>query len=339
MLTIDGSMGEGGGQVLRSALALSMCLNRPFRILDIRAHRDRPGLLPQHLAAVRAAAEISGARVAGAEAGGRELTFEPGRIIPSDYKFSIGTAGSAILVLQTVLPALLTAEKSSRLTLEGGTHNPKAPSFDFLARAYLPLVTRMGPRIEMNLERHGFYPLGGGVLAVTVDPTPHLEPLRLEARGTMRRVWAEVLLSKLAHHIAEREMAIIRKGLDLSPDSVRLRVIEDSAGPGNVVTIFVESQRVCEVFTGYGKRGVPAETVARGAVRAASRYLESEAPVGPYLADQLLLPLAFAGGGSFVTVEPTRHTTTNIDLIGLFLPLSIDCGPTTSSQAWRIRVG
>lgn len=338
MLMIDGATGEGGGQILRSALALAMCLGRPFHMINIRAHRDRPGIRPQHLAAIRAAALISHAQVAGATPDNQELIFRPGRITPADYHFSIGTAGSAVLVLQTVLPVLLTADGPSHLTLEGGTHNPSAPSFDFLARAYLPLIARMGPRVRVKLERPGFFPVGGGLLDVKVQPTPGLKPLHLHTRGALRRVWAEVMLSKLARHIAEREMAVVREGLQLPPESVVLCPVENSPGPGNVVTVFVAAEHVSEVFTAYGRRGIPAEKVAREAVRSASRYLKSDVPIGPHLADQLLLPLALAGGGSFVTTEPSRHTTTNIDLIERFIPLQINCARATDAGTWQIGI-
>jgi RNA 3'-terminal phosphate cyclase (ATP) len=338
MLTIDGSLGEGGGQILRSALALSVCLQRPFRIVNIRARRPNPGLRPQHLAAVRAAAETSSAHVEGASIGAKMLTFEPGDINAGEHRFAIGTAGSAMLVLQTVLPALLTASAASDLRLEGGTHNPRAPTFECLARAYLPLIGRMGPRIAIELERAGFEPAGGGVVHVRIEPAPRLGPLHLETRGALLRVAAEVLLSKLPAHIAEREAAALASELDIEAGSVRVRSIEDSPGPGNVVSVFVESEHVTEVFAEFGRRGVPAERVAQHASRAAKRYLASDAPVGVHLADQLLLPLALAGGGSFVTLPPSAHTRTNIDVIQAFLPVTIRCAALDETGNSKIEV-
>jgi RNA 3'-terminal phosphate cyclase (ATP) len=338
MLTIDGSLGEGGGQILRSALALSVCLRRPFRIVSIRARRPKPGLRPQHLAAVRAAAEISGAHVEGATIGGKMLTFEPGAIDAGAHRFAIGTAGSTMLVLQTVLPALLTASRGSELRLEGGTHNPRAPTFECLARAYLPLIGRMGPRIAIELERAGFEPAGGGVVQVRIAPAPRLDPLHLETRGALLRVAAEVLLSKLPAHIAEREATALANELDIETDSVRVRGIDDSPGPGNVVSVFVESEHVTEVFAEFGRRGVPAERVAQHAALAAKRYLASGVPIGVHLADQLLLPLALAGGGSFVTLPPSAHTRTNIDVIQAFLPVAIRCAALDETGSWRIEV-
>lgn len=203
-LIIDGSQGEGGGQVLRTSLALSMVTGRPFRIEGIRAGRANPGLLRQHLTGVRAAAEISGAKVQGAELGSKQLTFEPGEVRAGDYQFSIGTAGSTTLVLQTILPALLAAKGRSTMVLEGGTHNPAAPPFDFLQRVFLPLVNRMGPRVSVELERHGFFPAGGGCFRVVVDPVEKLQPLELLTRGEIRRRTCRVLLSNLPRTIAKR---------------------------------------------------------------------------------------------------------------------------------------
>jgi RNA 3'-terminal phosphate cyclase (ATP) len=338
MVTIDGSLGEGGGQILRSALALSVYLRRPFRIVNIRARRPKPGLRPQHLAAVRAAAEISGAHVEGATIGAKMLTFEPGAINAGAHRFAIGTAGSTMLVLQTVLPALLTASAGSDLRLEGGTHNPRAPTFECLARAYLPLIGRMGPRIAIELERAGFEPMGGGVVHVRIEPAPRLDPLHLETRGALLRVAAEVLLSKLPAHIAEREAAALASELDIEADSVRVRSIDDSAGPGNVVSVFVESEHVTEVFAEFGRRGVPAERVAQRAALAAKRYLASDVPIGMHLADQLLLPLALAGGGSFITLPPSAHTRTNIDVIQAFLPVAIRCAALDETGRRKIAV-
>src|SRR5262245_2007058 len=160
-ITIDGSAGEGGGQILRTALALSLVTARPFRIERIRAGRPKPGLLRQHLTAVQAAAKVGAARISGAEVGSLELTFEPTGLRGGAYDFAVGTAGSATLVLQTLLPALLRAREPSQLTIEGGTHNPYAPPFDFLARTFLPVLRRMGAAIEARLEAPGFYPAGG----------------------------------------------------------------------------------------------------------------------------------------------------------------------------------
>jgi RNA 3'-terminal phosphate cyclase (ATP) len=338
MLTIDGSMGEGGGQVLRSALSLAVCAQREFQIVNVRARRPKPGLRPQHLAAVRAAAAICGARVEGATLGSRSLTFAPGPVAPGDYEFAIGTAGSTSLVLQTVLPALLTASRPSRVRLEGGTHNPLAPTFDYLARVYLPLIERMGARVAIELERPGFEPVGGGVVRARIEPARRLVPLHLDSRGKVRRIEAEVLLGRLPPHIAEREAQVLAESLELGPGALAVRTLHDSPGPGNVVTVFVICEHVTEAFVGFGRRGRPAELVARTAAESARAYLARGAPAGPHLADQLLLPLALAGAGSFVTSRPSAHTLTNIRVIGEFLPVDIRAAEIAGSETWRIEV-
>ncbi|HNQ24606.1 MAG TPA: RNA 3'-terminal phosphate cyclase [Phycisphaerae bacterium] len=323
MLTIDGSFGEGGGQILRTALALSLLTGQPLRLERIRARREKPGLRQQHLTAVNAATQISGARVTGAALTSQTLTFEPGRVQPGAYEFDVGTAGSTTLVLQTILPPLLLADRPSTLVLKGGTHNPLAPPFDFLEQAFLPLVERMGPSVQVRLERCGFYPAGGGIVTVRVEPVARLAPLDLRERGRLHGIRARALVARLPRHIAERELQTVRAGLGLNDEQLEVVDIADTAGPGNVVTIAVASAEVTEVFTGFGIRGRPAERVAQEVVRQVRDYLDAGVPVGPYLADQLLLPLALAGGGALLTVPPTPHSTTNIEVIRRLVPVSI----------------
>ncbi len=322
MLSIDGSFGEGGGQILRTALALSTSLGRPFRITRLRARRDRPGLRPQHLAAVRAAAEVAGARVAGATRGSQTLVFTPGPVRPGPYRFDVGTAGSATLVAQTVLPALLTAAGPSTLTVIGGTHNPLAPPFEHLAETYLPLLERMGARVEARLTRRGFYPAGGGEIVLSVRPTPRLAPLRLTERGPVRAVRAEAVLEHLPRHIGERELAVVARRLGLEPAALAITEAGEAESPGNYLLVRVVTEALTEAFAGIGRRGLRAEAVAEGVADAVGRYLAAEVPVGPHLADQLLLPLALAGGGEFLTVAPTGHTRTQLEVIRHFLPLT-----------------
>lgn len=318
MLLIDGSFGEGGGQIVRTALALSLLTGRALRMINIRAGRPRPGLLRQHLTAVKAAAEVSGARVSGASIGSRELVFQPGAVRPGDYRFSIGSAGSTTLVLQTILPALWTAPAASRLLLEGGTHNPHAPPADFLERSFLPIMNHLGPHVSLTLERHGFYPVGGGRMHVTVEPAAQLSPLVLNERGSIRRRRCRALVARLPKSIAERELAVIGERLQLPDDCLEAVELPPHYGPGNVVTIEIESEHVTEVFTGFGMRGVRAETVASGAADQALRYLAADAAAGEFLADQLLLPLVLAGCGSFTTLPLSQHSLTNMAVIEMF---------------------
>lgn len=337
MLTIDGSFGEGGGQILRTSLALALVTGQPLRIEKIRAKRPKPGLQRQHLTAVHAAAAVAQARVEGSELGSRELVFAPGPILPGEYAFDVGTAGSTTLVLQTVLPALMLAAGPSRLELTGGTHNIFAPPVDFLQEAFLPLVRRMGPRVEVRLERYGFYPKGGGRITVAIEPVRALQPLELVDRGRVVEHSARAVVARLPLHIAQREADTIRRRLGWPADSVSVGEV-DSPGPGNVLTARVRSEQVTEVFTGFGQIGVPAEKVAAGVAREVRRYLEADVPVGAHLADQLLIPLALAGAGRFRTLEPTDHTTTNLKTIRRFLdvPLVVE---QAGERQWEVRVG
>jgi RNA 3'-terminal phosphate cyclase (ATP) len=339
LLTLDGAVGEGGGQILRTALALSLATGTPFRLERIRAKRSRPGLMRQHLTAVQAAAAVGDAEVTGADVGSSAITFtpRPRGVMAGSYRFAVGTAGSATLVLQTVLPALMIAGARSELLLEGGTHNPLAPPFDFLVRAFLPLVRRMGPRIEAELERPGFYPAGGGRFRVTIEPTP-LTPLSVLERGVIHTRRASALMANLDRRIGERELSIVHRKLGWPEETMNVRMVNDSAGPGNVLLIELESDHVCEVFTGFGERGVRAELVAERVVDEVRSYLASEAPIGPHLADQLLLPMALSRGGEFRTQALSRHATTNIDVIRQFLDVQITVEQESKDRA-LVRVG
>lgn len=337
MLSIDGSFGEGGGQIIRTSLALSLVTGKAFRAFNVRAGRERPGLQRQHLTAVTAAAAIGGARVEGAHVGSKEFTFAPGEVRPGDYKFSIGTAGSTMLVLQAVLPPLMTASAPSLLLFEGGTHNPHAPPFEFIQKTFLPLVGRMGPSVSVELRRYGFYPPGGGRFNVYVEPARELKRLDLVERGAILSKRARALVVNLPAHIGERELAVVSERLGWMPDQLDLETSDNALSPGNVLTISVESENLTEVFTGVGERGVPAERIASRVVREARSYTDAGAPVGEHLADQLLIPMALARGGSFVTVKPTLHTTTNIEVIKKFLPVEITT-TQLSEEVWKIEV-
>jgi RNA 3'-terminal phosphate cyclase (ATP) len=323
MLTIDGSFGEGGGQILRSSLALAMVTGRPFRIEKIRAGRKKPGLMRQHLTAAQAAAEISGGTVEGDAIGSTALAFEPGAVAGGEYRFSIGTAGSTTLVLQTVLLPLLLTDRPSRITLEGGTHNPFAPPFDFLVKAYLPLVNRMGPTVSATLERAGFYPAGGGRIVVDVEPARELHGITLLERGNVVSRHARAAIANLTRDIAERELRVVRRRLGWDESTLEVQELKNTPGPGNIVTLELACEHVTEVFTGFGEIGRPAEAVATHAVQQCQRYLKATAPAGEYLTDQLMLPLAVAGNGSFRSTGLSRHAETHLELIRKFLDVPI----------------
>lgn len=323
MLKLDGSEGEGGGQILRSALALSIVTGRPVHFEKIRAGRPKSGLLRQHLTAVLAAGKICDAEIEGAHLGSQELKFTPGKAQAGDYTFAIGSAGSTSLVLQTVLLPLLLAGSPSSVAFEGGTHNTHAPPFDFVARAFIPLINRMGPHVELKLERHGFYPAGGGRVVANIQPIDRLQPLHLAPRGSTTYRMATALSAALPQDIGDRELAVVTEQLHWPPECVRRWHLPRALGQGNVLLLEISDGETTEVVTGFGERGVRAEVVASMAVQEMREFLESGAAVGQHLADQLLLPMALAGGGSYTTLPLTLHSTTNISTIQKFLDVGI----------------
>lgn len=325
MIVIDGSHGEGGGQVLRTSLALSLVTGKPFRIDNIRAKRKSPGLLRQHLTAVNAAARVGAASVDGASMGATSMTFVPQTLCAGYYTFAIGTAGSTTLVLQTILLPLCVAGEPSTVEIEGGTHNPAAPPFDFLAKAFLPLLQRMGANVEVELVRPGFYPAGGGKIVAKITPAKRLARLELDDRGALVSRSARAVVANLPYSIAQREARTAAEILGWHDDDrVEAHTLaSDTPGPGNAITIVVASEHVTEVFTGFGERGVRAEAVAANAANEAKRYLDSSVAVGEHLADQLLLPMALGEGGSFTTFPPSSHTTTNVEIIRKFVDVGI----------------
>nr|WP_240954030.1 RNA 3'-terminal phosphate cyclase [Solimonas marina] len=332
-MELDGA--AGGGQLLRSALTLAMCTGQAFHIRRIRSGRSKPGLMRQHLTAVDAAAAICSADVDGAAPGATALRFTPGTIRGGDYAFAIGTAGSTTLVLQTVLPALLCANTPSTIDLQGGTHNPLAPPAEFLRDAYLPLLQRMGADVELELQRPGFYPAGGGALRASIHPCP-LQPLTLRERGALSGLQALAWTSGIAPSVGERELAIVQRRLGLDAADLQRRTVQPPSGPGNALLLFARHEAVCEVFCGFGARGVSAEAVAERTCEAVRDYLCGSAAVGACLADQLLLPLALAGGGTFTTARITDHLQSNARLIEKFLPVEIDWHE--SDGCWQVDV-
>jgi len=318
LIHLDGAQGEGGGQILRSSLSLSICTQQPFKISNIRAKRDKQGLLRQHLAAVKAAAEISGATVKGAEIGSRELTFKPGPVQAGSYAFAIGSAGSSNLVLQTVLPPMLTAGGPSTVRITGGTHNKASPPFEFLQRVFLPLLARIGARVQLELRSHGFYPRGGGEILAHISPFHERNALHLHERGPLLRTYAEAHVAALPIHIAQRELEVIGKALHWGTDQLLIRGLPNDVGPGNVVTLTAEHENVSEVITGFGERGVRAEDVAAEVAVQMREYLAGTAPVGEHLADQLLLPMALASGGEFTTTAVSEHLRSNALVVETF---------------------
>lgn len=313
-LEIDGSEGEGGGQVLRTALAASLVSGTPVRVSRIRANRETPGLKAQHLAAVKAASVVGDAAVEGATLGSQEIVFEPKAVRGGSFEIDVVTAGSTTLVMQTVLPALLLAPEPTSVVVRGGTHNPLAPPYEFLERTFLPMLGRLGARVGLKLDRPGLYPLGGGKIRMVVEPKP-LHPAEVIHRGEVVKRRATASVNELATHIVERELKTIKHQLGWKQSELRAGDLTGARGPGNVILLEVECEHVTEVFCGIGEKHRRAERVAGDVAEEAKRWIEAHVPVGEYLADQLILPFAIAGGGTFRTMPLTQHTLTQISLV------------------------
>lgn len=318
MITIDGSQGEGGGQILRSSLALAAITGMPVRIEKIRARRPKPGLQRQHLVAVQAAARVCNGSLVGAELHSREIMFTPQAPCAGTYVFDIGSAGSCTLVLQTVLPILLCADGPSTVSIRGGTHNGMAPPVEFLQESFLPVLHRIGIAATLELERHGFYPAGGGAITASIQPWQDRVPLELLERGKCIGRGAEVLIANLPAHVASREAQAFKHGLHWSHHEVDEREVR-ADGPGNAIIARLRHANVTAVFAAFGELRKPAEQVAGDCARQIRRHAESDVPVCEHLADQLLLPLALGAGGCFRTAEPSEHTRTNAAIIARFL--------------------
>jgi RNA 3'-terminal phosphate cyclase (ATP) len=352
MLEIDGSIGEGGGQVLRSALALSALTLRPMRIYNIRENRPSPGLAPQHLTAARALAEISAALMEGDALGSTEIVFRPRRIpVPGAYSCDVGggakggSAGSVTLILQALLLPLSLASEPSEVRIKGGTHVAWSPSYDYLEDVFLHALSRIGVQANCELEAWGFYPRGGGEIHARVEgrgdrssvvgagPTEPagrpqgdggkpafelgLKGLQIPERGILKKVWGRAVACNLPSHIPQR-MADRARSL-LSPLGVKAQIEPRrvrGVGPGAGIFLTAEFDHVRAGFSALGERGKPSEEVAEEAVERFRRYLARPGAVDPHLGDQLLLPLALASGPSHYSVsEITGHLLTNRDVI------------------------
>ncbi len=326
MIEIDASFGEGGGQILRSALALSVITGKPMRLANIRARRPQPGLKPQHLKAVEAAAQISAARVQGASLGSQALSFEPQRLKAGEYSFDIGTAGSVSLLLQTLYLPLSFAGTSSRLTLTGGTHVPWSPCYHYLAWQWLPYLNQAGYRVESSLELAGFYPRGGGIMHTNIRPSRRLSPLRITQRGRLLRIRGLSAVGRLERSIAERQcrQALGKLGDLAVPLEIEVAEVP-SASPGTFIVLQAEFEHSrCCAFA-LGARHKPAEKVADEAADELRADMDSGGAIDAWLADQLLLPLAFVPEKSELSVcRISRHLLTNAKLLGYFLPVSVE---------------
>jgi RNA 3'-terminal phosphate cyclase (ATP) len=316
ILNVDGAQGEGGGQILRTALALSAIRGAPLEIHSIRARRKTPGLQPQHLAAVTALAEITGARVRGAALGSQRITFEPRSVRPGEYRFAVKTAGSTSLVLQAILFPLALAPGGSRVTIAGGTHVPWSPPADYIRDVLSPALEGMGIRLRLQLHRWGFYPKGGGEIAVEIAGPSPLQPVSLVIRKNQPRIRGVSTVVNLARRIAERQRDRALRRLESEGLAADIAVIEgEGPGPGSFLMLIAETGGFPAGFSALGERGKPAEHVADEAAAGLLEYVKSEAGCDPHLADQLILPMALAPGTSRLTTSRvTRHLLTTVQI-------------------------
>lgn len=335
---IDGSRGEGGGQILRTSLTLACITGKILRMENIRAARRKPGLAKQHLSCVRAACQICHGKCKGDTLGSQALDFQPGPIRSGDYSFDIGSAGSASLVVQTVLPALFLAGKPSTVTVTGGTHNPWAPPFDFLHESFLPAISMAGFQANCQLVKPGFFPAGGGKISFVIQPwsKENSKTIDLCESSNNAEVHARIYTSRLPEHVARKQKTLLRQS-KLNIENIEHVEVTDSDGPGNCLMIRLVNSRTT-LFTAFGMKRKPSRDVVNEAVTLTSDFLANEVPVDRYLADQLLIYMALSQAGQFTTNKLSTHLTTNIETIKAFLPVNfkaehqngvykVSCGP------------
>ncbi|MEO7735030.1 MAG: RNA 3'-terminal phosphate cyclase [Kofleriaceae bacterium] len=340
MVEIDGARGEGGGQILRTSLALAMITGRPLRMTKIRAGRAKPGLRRQHLACVEAAAQLCHGEVRGATLSSQALELIPRAITGGELTIDIGTAGSTTLVVQTILVPALAAGLPLRAVITGGTHNPLAPPFDFLDRVYAPHLRAMGADVTLTLDRHGFASGGGGrdrggdqahgQLTLTIGAGAALRPIEVVTAGPIVARRATAILARLATHVGERELAVVQDRLGFAASECEVREVT-AGGVANVLLLEVERAEGRELVSAFGEKSVRAELIAQRACDELAAFLAADVPVGAHLADQLLLPLAVAGGGRFRAQPLSLHATTNIETIAQFLDVAIRVEPDGDS--------
>ncbi|MBF7073548.1 RNA 3'-terminal phosphate cyclase [Glaciecola sp. MH2013] len=340
-MIIDGAQGEGGGQVLRTALTLSMFTQQNIELVNIRAGRKKPGLLRQHLTSVLAAQEVSDAITEGVELGATRIRFSPRTVKPGNYRFAIGSAGSTTLVCQTILPVLSLAKESSTVVFEGGTHNGMSPSLSFFEQSYLPLIKGMGVNCRVSTSKLGFYPAGGGKWQLNVKPSVTLKPFFLSDSGgdfanDIDNCSLDALVSLLPVSIGQREIATAQKLLGWQNALNQVHQI-DSPGPGNSFQLSIQSQTHRSIFEVVGEHGLSSEKVAKRAVGRVNKFIHAKAAVEEYLADQLLILIAIAGSGSFTTTKPSLHTTTNIAVIKQILGCNIEI-TQVNDMLWKVNL-
>lgn len=321
MIKIDGAQGEGGGQILRTALSLSMITGKAFTLTNIRAGRKKSGLMRQHLVCVQSAQQISNANVEGAMLGSQELIFQPQHVQAGEYHFQIGSAGSTTLVLQTILPALLLQNESSQISIQGGTHNPLAPSADFISMCFLPTLQKIGIEVDFQLENVGFMPIGAGQIRANIYPWLDRKALNLCERGDVQRIESFAgCLNLDKTDINQRELDTLSKKLNIDQAH---QMHMHGVSQGNALAVLVKFAAHQQLFTALGTINRSAERVANGLASEVRQYLGTGAMVDEYLADQLLLPLALGAGGSFTASHISEHTRTQAQMIQRFMDCDI----------------
>ncbi len=325
MIQVDGSRGEGGGQILRSSLTLSVMTGQPARITNIRAKRKKPGLRAQHLQAVQAAAKICKATVEGAHLGATELVFEPGEISGGKFLFDIGTAGSTSLVLQTILLPLTQAGRKSTVTITGGTHVNWSPCFHYVDWHWLQYLRQMGILVEMNMDVAGFYPQGGGRIWAKIQPTGPINPLSLTERGRLCQIRGISGTANLPRDIAKRQRQRVVSRLGSKYPLNDIRTVQfPSRYKGTLMLLLAEFEHSQCCYFALGAPGKRAEVVADEVVADIEEFMTSDGAIDQFLADQLLLPLTFANGTSRLhTSKVTQHLLTNVEVIQAFTPAEI----------------
>lgn len=320
MLEIDGSFGEGGGQILRTSSSLSCLTRTPFRIFNIRKNRSKPGLMPQHLTCVRALALISNAEVKGDSVGSTELFFKPSEPKPGNYSFDIGTAGSTTLLLQAILPPLFLAGGGSTVVLKGGTHVPFSPPFQYIDEIFLTFLGRLGLSAHAVIESYGFYPKGGGKIVVEILSASRIKDINISKRGDIKTITGVSGVMNLPAGIAERQRAAALELLSVHGLNAEINLYQGKDfGQGTFLFLRSESGACAAGFSSLGERGKKAETVGREAAGEFVDYYHTGACLDHHLADQIVLYLAFAEGDSSFTVSRiSGHLLTNLRVIEKF---------------------
>ena len=336
-IELDGSHGEGGGQILRTALSLSCVTGHALKLFNIRTGRKKPGLMPQHITCVRAASEISNAKIKGADAGSTELIFVPGKTIPGNYLFDIKTAGSCTLVFQTLLPPLMFGEKPSFITIKGGSHVPFSPTYHYLTEVFLPMLRNVGVPVDSTIYKYGFYPKGGGEVSFTVHPVSQVKGLNVSERGELTALHGYSAVSRLPMNIAERQKSAMEQKVRSLPADIHIMNVV-SPGEGTFTFLAAQYESTLAGFSSIGKRGKPAEKVGAETAEAFLDFHHKSAAFDPHLADQIVLYLSLSReDSSFTTPSITEHLLTNLWVIRKFMGIHYEVEGQLNSEG-RIKI-